>query len=257
MRAITIIATTILLAVVCTATADIIHLKNGNRIEAEGVRVVGERVAFTVFGGQMSIALTAVERIEKTSRPVSPNAGLRNAVSGTAFRGVTNPGAAGEGGGSGAENTQELVQFYIQQRQQLIKEIRLYDEQVQTLRSVIFAKSAIFEDTEVERKRITELESMKKAAEEKLTGLMNDARQAGLSPGDMRAIEDARAEAGNAPATSIENQRDRRDANVTWIDINNAEDDRRNSDIVLTEEDEDDKGRSTDPTKEEDPKKKK
>ena len=254
MQRIVIIATTILLAVVCTAAADIIHLKNGNRIEAEGVRVVGERVLFTVFGGQMSIHLTAIERIEKSSRPVAANAGLRNAVSGTAFRGVQSA-VSGEGGNSQAQNTQELVAFYVQQRQQLIKEIRLYDEQIQTLRSVIFAKAAIFEDTNTERQRITDLENMKKVAEEKLTGLMNDARKAGLGPGDLRAIEDARADGANASTTSIENQRDPRDANVTWIDINNTEEDGRSSEVVLGEEDDDE--RSTDPAKEEEAKKKK
>lgn len=255
MRKIAVFVATMVLAVVSIAAADIIHLKNGNRIEAEGVRVDGERVVFTVFGGQMSIALTAVDKIEKSSRPIAPNAGLRNAVTGTPFRGATASPAAGgnaEGGPTPAQNAQELVQFYIQQRQQLLKEVRLYDDQIQTLRSVIFAKSAIFEDTDTERQRIADMEARKKVAEEKLASLMNDARSAGLGPGDLRTIESANPNAVNA-AAKVENKNDPRDANVTWIDINNAEDDGRSSEVVLTEAEE--KGRSTSP--EEDEKKKK
>ena len=68
------------------AAADVIHLKNGNALEVESAEVQGDFVVFSVFGGKMSIQLSAVDKIEK--RAYDPAAAPR--LSG----GVGNPVAA-------------------------------------------------------------------------------------------------------------------------------------------------------------------
>jgi hypothetical protein len=229
-------------AIICSA--DIIYLKNGNQFEVEDAEIVGEKVVFTVFNGQMEIDLAAVARIERTSTPARPDAGLRNSISGTPFsRGQTSGTSSQREGGTAAnaeeeERNQELVQFYVAQKQQLQKEIAMYDSQIQTLRSAIYAKAAIFSDTTQDRQNLRQAEEQKRAAEERLQTLMNEAQRSGLTPGDIRKIEDSQYFTPSSQVSTIGGQeQDARDANVSWIDIKEADDDRWSSDVLTEEED--------------------
>lgn len=244
-----IIAGLILLAFSSLTSADIIYLKSGNKIEVEGAEIKGDLVVFTVFNGKMSIELSAVTRIEKSTGPVRPDAGLRNSVSGTPYSGTT-AARAGVGGSDEAPGNQagqdnkEIIDFYIKQKFQLQKEIKFYDVQISTLQSTIYAKSAIFSDTTEDNAQLVEMQNAKRVLEERMQTLLDDARRAGLDPGHIRQIEDARETPnpqGTGTITTVgAPQRDRRNANVKWLD--DEDDDRRNSKTVL-EEGKDDKGR--------------
>lgn len=233
---------TLLLALfVSMANADIIYLKNGNRIEVQDAEIKGEMVVFSVFQGQMSIALSAVARVEKTSTAPRADAGLVNSIKGTpAFRTSTSTesgDAAGEvGQESGTNNAarQEMLRAYINQRQQLERELRLTNDQIQTLRGTIYAKSAIFSDTAEDRTRLQQFEQRKGEIEDELQQLMNEIRRAGFSPGEMRQISGSgQNQPGNV--TTIGNQsQDPRNAKVNWIEP--KESDNRDSDVVLEEE---------------------
>ena len=185
------------------AAADVIHLKNGNALEVDSAEVKGDFVVFTIFGGKMSIQLVAVDRIEK--RAYDPEAapqlagGVGNPV---AARGVyaqpgTTAGAqgtdAGIGGTEEGENEQ-LIQFYIAQKVQIEKENYFYKQQINTLNSVIYAKSAVFSDTRPERTKIAEMQEQIEANNQRIAIMLDDARKQGLLPGDIRRIDIAKFE---------------------------------------------------------------
>jgi hypothetical protein len=238
-----IVSVLLILCLAAAAGADVIYLKNGNRLEVEGARIDGEQVVFTVFNGTMKIDLAAVERIEKTTGPVAPNAGLRNAIAdiprpaANSADGATAPGQEGGDDQSAEDKAAELVEFYKTQKMQLERELKIVDDQIQTLRSVIYAKSSIFSDTTEERSRLTELEQSKRDVEQRLQNLILDARRAGLNPGQIREIENTRPQSSNQTGggvTTIGAQRDSRDANVTMSDPA-ATSDHRSSSTVLGE----------------------
>lgn len=238
-----------LLVVLGTAplAADIIWLKNGNRLEVEAAEVNGERVNFFVFNGRMSIDLSLVARIEKTSEPAAADAGIINGISGRPFAGGAQPSTTQledqpqNPDEQANEERKQLVDFYITQRVNLMKEIKFAEEQIQTIRSVIYAKSNIFSDTTEDRARLTEMEQRKRESEDKLQNLLQDARKAGLTPAELRQVEAAKPEtAATDPAarpkvSTIGGPSNTRDSKVTWSD-READEDRRTSKTVLGED---------------------
>lgn len=62
----------LLVAFSALSLGDIIYLKSGRQLEVDDAQVVGEKVHFTVFNGRMSIALSAVAKIEKRGQGRSP-----------------------------------------------------------------------------------------------------------------------------------------------------------------------------------------
>jgi len=186
------------------ATADIIYLKNGNVLEVDSAEIRGDFVIFTIFNGQMSINLLAVDRIEKTDTPARTSAisgSVGTPVSGAAPAGQQTADAqqgafATETGGTEEEqNKEELVQFYIAQKKQVERENYFYRLQIDTLNSVIYAKAAIFSDTTPERTKIQEMQELIRQNQAKIQQMLRDARTQGLLPGDIRRIEDAKFEA--------------------------------------------------------------
>lgn len=226
------------------AHADVIYLKNGNRIEVEGAEIKDDMVVFTVFQGQMSIALSAVARVEKTSTAPRADAGLVNSIKGApAFGGTTedagnaNAEAGGQDAAGGNSNRQELLRAYIDQKQQFERELKSIDGQIQTLRSSIYAKSAIFSDTTEDRAQVQQLEQRKTELEGQLKQLMEEIRKAGFTPGEMRQINSSAAggQAAKSNVTTIGGQtQDSRDAKTTWIKPDESTD--RDSNVVLGEE---------------------
>lgn len=228
--------------------ADTIFLKNGNRLEVDGAEVKGEKVNFYVFNGRMSIDISLVARIEKSAAPAAADAGLSNGISGKPFSRAAaqqqpaledqpqNPDQE-----ANAERAQ-LVEFYVTQRVNLMKELRMIDEQIQTLRGLIYAKSNIFSDTTTDRTRLTEFELRKRETEEKLQSMLLDARKAGLTPAEMRQLEAAKPDTVAADGTqqrprvtTIGGPTNNRDSKVTWTD-RDTDDERRSSKTVLGEE---------------------
>ncbi len=198
----TVVASVICLLVAAPfATADIIYLKNGNVLEVDSAEIKGDFVIFTIFNGQMSIDLLAVDRIEKTDTPARTSAisgSIGTPVSGTVATGQQT--ASAEQGGLGAEaggtedeqNQEELVQFYIAQKMQVERENYFYRQQIDTLNSVIYAKAAIFSDTTPEREKIRGMQELIRQNQQKIEQMLRDARTQGLLPGDIRRIEDAK-----------------------------------------------------------------
>jgi len=60
-----VLAACALLALATGAVADTIYLKNGRVIHTSDSRIEGENVIFTQFGGEVSIPMAAVDRIEE------------------------------------------------------------------------------------------------------------------------------------------------------------------------------------------------
>ena len=186
---------------VAAARADIIILKNGNSLHVDNAVVEGEFVAFVIFNGKMAIELAAVERIERTDSPaLEPIPGVFGADANIASPTIGGQRSAelfgdaafeSESGEAEDRESEELVQFYIEQKQGLERDIYFYEQQIQTLRSVIYANSAIFSDTSEQRRQLAEMEEQLRESEERLNQLIEDARRSGLSPGDLRTIMDA------------------------------------------------------------------
>ena len=225
---------------VATARADIIVLTNGNILHVDDAVEEGEFVVFFIFNGRMAIELTAVERIVKTdTRGSEPIPGVLSAGGGIASatiggqRSAELLGDAASGSETGATDnreSEELVQFYIQQKQGLEREIYFYELQIQTLRSVIYSNSAIFSDTSEQRRQLAEMEEQLRQSEEGLNQLVDDARRAGLSPGDLRTIMDATFTPEETASREVSDEYDARG---------------RRSDLVIGEEENDSRSRST------------
>jgi len=66
--ALTFLAAGLVLAVAATATADTIYLKNGRTIYSSIVRVEGDQVFFIQYGGEVSVPMSLVDRIEEDEK---------------------------------------------------------------------------------------------------------------------------------------------------------------------------------------------
>lgn len=245
------ISVLVMFCAVSLASADLIFLKKGKTIEVDNVKIVGDKVTFTVFNGRMSIALSAVARIEKTSIPARADAGLVNTISGQPYSsGITSSGAGSgntEATGSNPNEDREkegLIAAYIKQKQQMEKELQFYKDQIQILRSVIYAKVAIFSDTEQDRANLKLAETKKAELETRLNSLLEEARRAGLDPGDIRRISGART---TTPGTGGQitfvgdDGKIKRDANINWINIDDDDKDRYSKTTLEEEQDDKDK----------------
>jgi len=225
---------------VAPARADIIVLTNGNILHVDDAVEEGEFVVFYIFNGRMAIELAAVERIVKTdTRASEPIPGVLSASGGIASAAIGGQRSAellgdaalgSETGATDDRESEELVQFYIQQKQGLEREIYFYEQQIQTLRSVIYANSAIFSDTSEQRRQLAEMEEQLRESEDRLNQLVDDARRAGLSPGDLRTIMDA---------TFIPEETESRQVSDEYDELG------RRSDLVIGEEEERTRSRAT------------
>jgi hypothetical protein len=200
---------TVLVSVICLlvwgppANADIIYLKNGNVLEVDSAEVKGEFVVFSIFNGTMSIDLLAVERIEKSERAAG-NTRLTGSIGGpvtgesqSGQQTAAAQGLLGSETGTAEEEAnakEQMIQFYIAQKQQIERENYFYRQQIDTLNSVIYAKAVIFSDTTPERDKIQQMEGLIRQNDEKIQQLLTDARTQNLLPGDIRRIEDAKFE---------------------------------------------------------------
>ena len=196
----------ILAIVSLPAAADYIHLKNGKVLQVANAEVKGDFVVFNYGNGTMSIELVAVSKIEKTNDNPENMPVLSSGVSssgppvrsGQGARPMINPiagsGETGQPGSDEQNPNEDLIQYYIQQKQQLEVQIAMAQEQIKTLNSVIYAKAAIFSDTTKERNRIAEFERQINEANDRLEQIYRNARRDGLSPGEIRRIEDAKTD---------------------------------------------------------------
>lgn len=196
-------AVVVLMAAAPPASADYIYLKNGKVLEVIEAKVEGDYVVFTIFNGNMAIELSAVARIEKTStQPSGTNIpGLDS--SSPPLRVDYQGQSVDEFGASEMGETQEdeeknpnedLINYYIQEKKNLELQIAVAREQIKTLDSVIYAKSANFMDTTEERRRQEEFEAQIRDSEDRIDQIYSSARRDGLSPGEIRRIEDAHAD---------------------------------------------------------------
>lgn len=238
------------------ALADTIYLRSGKIIQAENVTVTDSKVHFELFGGKMAIDRQLVIRIERNEITAQTGNAMRSSISGTPYRRPTmnNAGSGGEGGGEGdtatdADQRKETLQNFIDIKLQLQRELQFANAQIQTLRSVIYAKAAITSDTSEERTKLQEYETRKQNIEAQINQLTQDARRAGLLPADIRALEQATIATaqtggqGNTVNLGGQQPGDPRDANVSLIQDTATEDDSRNSDVVLDEKEDDSRSR--------------
>lgn len=191
------------LAIAPFSQADhIIILKNGKVFHATYAEVKGDYVIFFIEGGKMSIELLMVDRIEEINETSARMPSLSGGISSTgspanagAAATAGRPASIGDSGelGAGTEENpnEDLIKYYIQQKQQIELNIAVAQEQIKTLNDVIYAKSAIFSDTQEERRKIQEYTRQIEDEQQRLSELYVKARKDGLTRGDIRRIEDA------------------------------------------------------------------
>ena len=97
-------------------------------------------------------------------------------------------------GGTEQGENEEMIQFYIAQKIQIERENYFYKQQINTLNSAIYAKSAIFADTKGERDQIARMQEQIETNNQRIAVMLDDARKQGLLPGDIRRIEIAKFE---------------------------------------------------------------
>ena len=227
------------------AMADIIYLKSGRTLEVDNARVDGDKVVFTVFNGKMSIARSAVVKIVKTETKAPARAGLRDTVGPARFSQAStklkSPLANGEGDG---ENNplDEAKKHYIDKRKRLLKELRFATENIKTLQSTIFAKSAINASTTQDRARLLKFQRQAKELQAEIEEIPFEARRAGLDPGAIRDIENTR----------LEDDDQNGDVDDTVIAATEKKDP-RNADVEMSDEGVDDPSRNSKTELKEDP----
>ncbi len=180
-----------------TAAADTIYLKNGRTIRSANVRVEGDRVLFTQFGGEASLPMSLVDRIvedENESPPTTtapPTAGAP-AVDATGSEVADEPAeegdVEGEGEGEGAEEVPpEQTREYWQERVRSIHterqdvELRIEDLRRQE-RAFLFSHRSTAEtksQIEAAQARLAELD-------EELRNLQREARRNSVPAGWLR-----------------------------------------------------------------------
>jgi uncharacterized protein (UPF0335 family) len=227
------------------AMADVIYLKSGRTLEVDNAKIDGDKVVFTVFNGRMSIARSAVVKIVKTETKAHPRAGLRETIGQPRFTQAASQRKSSLNNSEGGDEENpldEAKKHYIDKRKRLLKEMRFATEQVKTLQSTIFAKSAINASTTQDRARLLKFQRQAKELQAEIEEIPFEARRAGLDPGAIRDIENTRLEDDDQNA----------DADGTVIG-GIEEKDPRNADVDMSDEGVDDASRNSKTELKEDP----
>lgn len=191
-----------------SVAADTIYLKSGRVIRTESVRIEGNKVVFSQYGGTLSIPLAAVERIEEDAN-VGPVARSTQSVEEYRERAAARPGEPGatpgasevptgaaQQVGAGAEAVPEDTEVLPWETPEYwIEQIKEVDERIEVVEAQL---DRVPTYTELEKRQFFGGNMLYWVAErEKWEGylerfqarrdeLLLSARKAGITPGQLR-----------------------------------------------------------------------
>lgn len=184
----TFVVAVVALAIAGAAAADTIYLKNGRTIRSSYVRVVGDRVVFIQYGGQVALPMSLVDRIEEDTNvgPSSSPAPPPSSSSDDTSVGSADPDDP-EAATAEEEVPEEETRAYWQDRVRSIEaekeQLRLQIEDLRrTERAFLFSHRSTADTRaaiEQAEQRLTELD-------EEMAALRQEARQAGVPAGWLR-----------------------------------------------------------------------
>ncbi len=180
----------IALSIAGAAFADTIYLKNGRIIRSAQVRTEGDRVFFTQYGGEVSLPLELVDRIEKdASAEPAPTTGPAPGPIETAE--PTEGAGESDAEGEAEEAPEEQTQEYWQERVlSLEAERQQVQDQIADLRRTEQAFLFSHRSTADTRRQIEEAQQRLTELDEEYRNLQTEARRAGVPAGWLRAPRD-------------------------------------------------------------------
>ncbi len=185
-----------LFAVSTSAVADTIYLKNGRTIRTSDTRIEGDNVIFLQYGGEVTIPMSLIERIEKDdAREPDPLPASQPASSGSAAQSGNQAdpnataGAADPNAPPGPDDPkltkdywqQELRAFQAERDQLTTRLEELNREE----RAFLFSRRS----TADTRRRIRDTNDQLQALDEQESELRDEARRLGIAPGWLRLAE--------------------------------------------------------------------
>ena len=180
-------------ALATSAVADTIYLKNGREILTSTTRIEGDNVIFLQYGGEVTIPLSLVDRIEEDeAREPDPLPVSQPASSGSAGQSGDQAGANAAGGAadpnaapgtvdpkSTRDYWQQELRAFQNERDQLTTRLEDLDREE---RAFLFARRS----TASTRRRIDDTNAQLEALDEQETELRDEARRLGIPPGWLR-----------------------------------------------------------------------
>ncbi len=181
------------------AAPDTIYLTSGRVIRSASVRIEGDRVYFTQFGGTVSIPLAEVERIvdddetEPAARPATPTA-TPSSVTTSPATAPTDPPTEDSSGAAGADEdpTADQPAYWIERIQEVDGRIARVQAELDRLPSYDDADKRLLRFSGQARYFIAKRKSwedMLRDLTQTRRQLCSGARQAGITPGSLRAAD--------------------------------------------------------------------
>ena len=185
------------LALATSAVADTIYLKNGRIIHSSQVRVEGGNVIFTQFGGEVTIPMSEVERIEEDDLTEPEPIAVSQPPQSDPAVDPDDPNAPDPAGGAGdpstpdpdvpADDDPRLEREYWQDRLSTIEAER---EQLRTRLEELDREERAFlfsrRSTADTRRRIEEANARLEELDQEEAGVREEARRLGIPPGWLR-----------------------------------------------------------------------
>lgn len=175
------------------ASADTIHLKNGRLIRTDATRVVGDRLIFYQYGGEVAIPMSLVERVEEDQRTgpearPTPTPGTESAETGEAEEGDTTgeDPAAGEAEGEEEVPEKQTREYWQERKRQITSRIAQLEDRLEELRREERAFLFSHRSTASTRREIQQVEAELEELQQALIDLREEARRAGVPPGWVR-----------------------------------------------------------------------
>ena len=177
--ALTFVVATVALLVAGAATADTIYLKNGRVIQSSLVRVVGDRVIFVQYAGEVSIPLSVVDRIvEDASVEPAGTPPLAQPVADEAEE-----AAAAEAEDAPEEQTRD---YWQEQVRSIAAERVQVELQIEDLRRTERAFLFSHRSTAETRQAIEDAQARLAELDEEMSALEGEARRLQVPPGWLR-----------------------------------------------------------------------
>lgn len=181
------------LALATSAIADTIYLKNGRRILTSDTRVEGGNVVFSQYGGEVTIPMSLVERIEEDEAqepdplPVSqPTSSDSAEQSGDQAESNTSAEDADPNAAVAAEDPKTTREYWQQELLSIQNEREQLNTRLEELnreeRAFLFSRRS----TADTRRRIEETNDLLGALDEREVQLRDEARRLGIPPGWLR-----------------------------------------------------------------------
>jgi len=176
-----------------SAVADTIYLKNGRTIRTSDTRIEGDNVIFLQYGGEVTIPMSLIERIEEDDAqepdplPVSQPASSGSAAqSGDQAAPNATAGAADPNAPPGPDDPRLTRDYWQQELRAFQGERDQLNTRLEELnreeRAFLFSRRS----TADTRRRIQDTKDQLEALDEQESELRDEARRLGIAPGWLR-----------------------------------------------------------------------